>query len=288
MTNFYTGYDISVIQGNVPFETLAQQGTRFIISRCAVGNSGTDINYTKNIKGTKDAGMLAMAYNFAFPLPTIPSQPTRDPIVQAQIHFNAAAGELASLDMEWPVIGDWNKWGCSASQIVDWTLKYLQEYEKLSGKKIPIYTYPNFMQTIGNPESFKDYPLWIASYQANTPYLPKPWDSYVLWQNGGGTAKLPNGAAVDTDLALNLDLWGVSTAPVLVDPSIPQVNTQIPMLVPVINPTPIAPVIATNSQPTLDTTGSSPARPIHPTPPLSVLENIMKGVMNILQKIFHI
>ena len=224
MTNFYKGYDISVIQGAVQFELLAQQGTKFIISRCAVGNSGTDINYTKNIAGTKNAGMLPMAYNFAFPLPTLSSQPTRDPVLQAQLHFKAAAGELASLDLEWPMENDWNKWGCSAIQIVEWTLTYLQEYERLSGKKIPIYTYPNFMQTIGNPPQFADYPLWIASYQANSPMIPKPWTSYVLWQNSGGTAKLPNGVNVDTDLAVDLNLWGVQT-PRMTGTSVPTVNT---------------------------------------------------------------
>jgi lysozyme len=224
MTNFYKGYDISVIQGTVQFDLLAQQGTKFIISRCAVGNSGTDINYTKNIAGTKNAGMLPMAYNFAFPLPPLASQPTRDPVVQAQLHFKAAAGELASLDLEWPVENDWKKWGCSANQIVEWTLTYLQEYERLSGKKIPIYTYPNFMQTIGNPAQFADYPLWIASYQANSPMIPKPWNSYVLWQNSGGTAKLPNGVNVDTDLAIDLSLWGVQT-PRMTGTSVPTVNT---------------------------------------------------------------
>src|SRR5271165_2738276 len=224
MTNFYKGYDISVIQGAVQFDLLAQQGTKFIISRCAVGNSGTDINYTKNIAGTKNAGMLPMAYNFAFPLPPLSSQPTRDPVLQAQLHFKAAAGELESLDLEWPMSNDWNKWGCSANQIVEWTLTYLQEYERLSGKKIPIYTYPNFMQTIGNPTQFADYPLWIASYQANSPMIPKPWNSYVLWQNSGGTAKLPNGVNVDTDLAIDLSLWGVQT-PRMTGTSVPTVNT---------------------------------------------------------------
>ena len=80
------------------------------------------------------------------------------------------------------------------------------------------------MQTIGNPPQFADYPLWIASYQANSPMIPKPWTSYVLWQNSGGTAKLPNGVNVDTDLAVDLNLWGVQT-PRMTGTSVPTVNT---------------------------------------------------------------
>lgn len=219
MNNYYKGYDLSAIQGNVPFQDLANNGTKFIIAKCYEGNKGLDPFYSKNIKGAKDVGILTMGYHFIYPLAKI------DPIAQAQLHFKSAAGELCALDLEWPMSTDWKKWGCSASQIVDWTLEYLSEYEELCGIKIPIYTYPNFMETIGNPQQFANYPLWIASYQA-TPLIPKPWNDWALWQFSGGTEKLPNGVPVDANWAKDLSLWGVTSDPVASPPDNPVVPVQ--------------------------------------------------------------
>jgi hypothetical protein len=88
----------------------------------------------------------------------------------------------------------------------------------LSGTRPVVYTYPYFAHAINLPASFgQKYKLWIASYQA-TPAVPAPWTDWVLWQDSGGTQKLPNGVPVDTDKAKDLSLWDTSPAAPPPDP----------------------------------------------------------------------
>ena len=219
MADLIKGVDISVIQGNVDFEALAASGVQFVICRCGVGNGGKDKLYDQNIAKAKAAGLKVMAYNFVYPLPPLASQPLRDPKKQAALHVQWANGELAACDLEWPTPDQWAKWGCTAAQIVQWTIDYLEEYERLSGIRPVVYTYPYFAHAINLPASFgQKYKLWIASYQA-TPAVPAPWTDWVLWQDSGGTQKLPNGVPVDTDKAKDLSLWDTSPAAPPPDPT---------------------------------------------------------------------
>lgn len=210
------GIDVSVLQGQVDFEAEFKRGTQFCIARCGVGNNGKDSMYQHNIQGAQAAGMQVGAYHFLFPLPT-ESTPSRDPRKQAAQHFQWAGPlSVVAADLEYPVQADWAHWNCSAQQIQDWTLAYLEEYQTLSGIRPLIYTYPNYAQCLKLTEDFAAYRLWIASYEP-TPSIPYPWNDYVMWQTSGGTAeKLLNGMAVDTNVAKDLSLWGVvsQTVPV--------------------------------------------------------------------------
>jgi lysozyme len=232
MSNYPQGLDISVVQGTVDYVALKNSGIQFCIFRCGVGNSGIDRMYAQNVANAQAAGLLVGCYHFVYPLPTIPSQPLRDPTAQAQYHANAAGSvPVVCCDLEWPATTDWAKWGCSAPQIVQWTIDYLAAYEQITGIRPLVYTYPNFAQSINLPASFgQEYKLWIASY-ASTPFIPAPWTDWVMWQNSGGTTThLPNGCPVDTDVVKDLSLWSVPAAaraaavappPVVAAPSAP-------------------------------------------------------------------
>lgn len=274
MSEFIKGIDISIIQGNIDFNAVAATGIQFVICRCGVGNGGIDSKYRQNIANAKAAGLKVMAYHFIYPLPTIPSQPLRDPRAQAQMHVNAAGGELAACDLEWPEPQDWAKWGCTAAQIVQWTIDYLEAYEQLSGIRPIVYTYPYFAKSINLPSWFGDkYKLWIASYQQGTPFIPAPWTDWVIWQYSGGTGPeaqhLPGGVPVDGDRAKDLSLWD---PPVVFQPPVeapapapdPQAAPQ-PETPPPPAPLPVVPV--------------APPPPYKPTFAALVLQ-ILKGLFN--------
>jgi GH25 family lysozyme M1 (1,4-beta-N-acetylmuramidase) len=219
----YNGIDVSNIQpANINWQALATAGISFAAIKCGNGNNGIDNTYATHLAGAKAAGLKVFVYHAMFPLPTTAAEPTRDPIWQANFHYNASQGEIAAIDLEWPTPQDWAQWGCSAKQIVDWTLAYLQEYERLSGRKPLIYSYPNFIQSLANvPEvsQFANYPLWIASYEP-TPFIPHPWTDWVVWQDSSGPYHLPDsGQAVDTDKVRDLSLW--DTAQVAPSPQAP-------------------------------------------------------------------
>lgn len=244
MSDLIKGIDISTIQGNVDFKAVAATGVQFVICRCGVGNNGVDNLYKQNIANAKAAGLKVMAYHFVFPLPPLASQPLRDPKAQAKMHADAAAGELAACDLEWPEQPDWAKWGCTASQIIQWVSDYLTAYEELTGVRPLVYTYPNFAKSLNLPDWFaQKYKLWIASYQTGAPFIPKPWTDWVLWQDSGGTQRLPSGIPVDTDKAKDLSLWDtkVETFPPQPDPIANTVVSVVPGAAPVPTPAPVTP-----------------------------------------------
>lgn len=247
MTDLIKGIDISTIQGNVDFNAVAATGVKFVICRCGVGNNGVDNLYKQNIANAKVAGLKVMAYHFVFPLPPSPSQPLRDPKAQAKMHADAAAGELAACDLEWPEQPDWAKWGCSAQQITQWVADYLEAYEELTGIRPLIYTYPNFAKSLNLPAWFaQKYKLWIASYQSGAPFIPQPWTDWVLWQDSGGTQHLPDGKPVDTDKARDLSLWDnkTETFPPQPDPVADTVASAIPDAAPApVAPAPVTPTV---------------------------------------------
>jgi len=222
--SYIRGIDVSSLQGTVDWQAVANSGVQFAICRCSVGNDGVDSHYAGNITGARAAGLYPACYNFIYPLPPSAQHPTRDPVLQATAHFNASGGELSCIDCEWPAPQDFSKWGVNPEFIREWLLQYLATYEQLSGRKPIIYTYPYWAQAVNFTEEFAQYPLWIASYE-NTPRIPKPWNDWVLWQNTGGGGHLPNSAPVDTNLARDLSLWGVSAAPQSQEPPVPEVST---------------------------------------------------------------
>lgn len=246
MTDLIKGIDVSAIQGNIDWNSVAASGIKFCIIRCGVGNGGIDGLYTKNVAGAQAAGLKVACYHFIYPLPTIPSQPLRDPVKQAQYHFNAAKGILACIDCEWPVPQDFAKWNCTPAQISQWMIDYLTEYERLDGRKPIIYTYPYWAHSLNLGLQFAQYPLWIASYEA-TPTIPKPWnnDQWILWQNSGGTQRLPNGVPVDGDYAKDLSLWNVVAPTPVVEP-IPDHQPD-PILTSPPLPSPVVPVVPLTS-----------------------------------------
>ena len=289
--NYYKGFDISIIQGTVNFQSIADNGGSFVICRCGVGNSRIDTNYTKNIAGAKIAGLKPAAYHFIYPLPPLAGQPLRDPTLQAQYHWKAAAGEVALIDCEWPAPQNFAQWQCSPAQIRQWMTTYFAEYTRLdNGRKPGLYSYPYWLQAVDLDTSFTQYPLWLASYTSE-PVSVAPWgNKWLLWQNSGGTQNLPGTSTpVDTDYARDLSLW--ETLPVVATPPpTPVINTPEPIMT---QPEPI-PVV-----PAQDVI----ANPIPaPTPGPNIItevETVLKnnpGILNTIQniimgiakKLFHI
>lgn len=239
------GIDISSAQGVLTlahWETIAKTNS-FAIIECYIGNDGKSSGYETYLDAAKSVGMQTLPYNFLYPLPTDQAHPNRDPINQAKLHFNAC-NSIACADLEYPAPSDWQKWNISASFIIDWTNQYMETYKSLSGQYPILYTYPDFMMHVGQPASFAQYKLWIASYQSDHPDVPAPWtkDGYVLWQNTGGGLILPNGAKCDTDICIDMSIFTESApqpAPPLPIPTPTPISNIVPAPLPAPLPKPL-------------------------------------------------
>jgi lysozyme len=212
------GVDVSSVQGSIDWTRVAASGVRFAIIKCSTGNdTGVDSRFTENVANARAAGLVVGAYHFAYPLPNQAGNPSRDPAEQAQIAFEKSGGLGAepgdlppALDLEWPAPQDWAKWRCTAAQIRDWGLAYLDKAHSLWGCAPLVYTYPDFWQHLtvaGGLEEYGDYPLWIADYAKYGGVVPPddaaprslpPWADWTFWQHDGNRGLLlENGMDAD-------------------------------------------------------------------------------------------
>jgi GH25 family lysozyme M1 (1,4-beta-N-acetylmuramidase) len=181
----FQGIDVSSCQGIIDWNDVASANKTFAICKCYTGNDGKDSLYDMNIKNAHSAGLKTACYHFVYPLQTDPNHPNRDPIDQANLHFNNANGQPAFIDVEWPAPQDWSHWNIDATFIKNWLTSYLQEYTNLDNNRIPaIYCYPNFAQNLQFDDNFAQYPLWLASY-FSTANIFSPWSDFQVWQYSG-------------------------------------------------------------------------------------------------------
>jgi GH25 family lysozyme M1 (1,4-beta-N-acetylmuramidase) len=225
------GIDVSAVQGVVKWDLVRKADVRFAYLKCATGNQvKPDSSYSYNVAHCRKNDVWAGAYLFAFPLPSdgSPAHAGRDPAEQARHHFDLAGGygrgpgELPPmLDLEWPPPVDppnappdsWSKWGCSARQIAEWTIAYLDEADVLFAGPVGIYTYPWWWAAVVGAFTPADLvvlarrPLWMADYgpagawpaEGSSPKPIAPWGaSWTFWQVG--QRALPGQGGPSTDL----------------------------------------------------------------------------------------
>lgn len=82
-----------------------------------------------------------------------------------------------------PVLDLENSRGLPPNQLIDWTHRYLNTVQALTGRQPIIYTYPNFWRTaMADTHEFNHYPLWIADYNDTLGPLPGGWKNWLFWQ----------------------------------------------------------------------------------------------------------
>lgn len=228
------GLDVSWAQGTLDakaWASIAEMGCRFAIIKVAEGvDSRPDVQCVNNVKLAREAGLVVGGYGLVHPLPTT------DPVAQAVLHqalvVDCGLGQVGDLpfscDLELPEPDQWAAKGCSGSQILAWSSRYLEKTSALQGAVPMLYTYPDFWkEAVGALDpSFARYPLWMASYgkpawpTGGGPLVLRPWTMWAFWQFSGGSMKLPDGRTCDFDVyngddlaAVTLKLGSVSFVP---------------------------------------------------------------------------
>ncbi len=105
----------------------------------------------------------------------------KDAIDQADL-FLRTMGDLDAYSLP-PVLDIEIHYGMDLKAEVNSALVWLQKVKRGCGKTPIIYLSPSFMNDLGNPEEFYEYPLWIANYGPHlAPSVPPPWHTWAFWQ----------------------------------------------------------------------------------------------------------
>ncbi len=184
------GVDVSHYQPQVAWTKLKASGVQFAFIKATEGASAMDPSFEMHWQNAKAAGVLRGAYHFF--------HPSADPVSQAR-NFCATMGKLDALDL--PPVMDWEVTDGepAASDLANGKI-FLEEVERISGRKPIIYSGPYFMQEMGVTVTFAQYPLWIAHYTNKCPLVPFPWAQWAFWQNSGGASVPGVVGACDTDM----------------------------------------------------------------------------------------
>ena len=170
------GIDVSHFQGTIPWDTLAKQ-IQFAFCKATEGETYVDPSFQENWSQIKTAGLFRGAYHFY--------RSGDDPKAQATF-FLQTLGTLASNDL--PLVLDIESESLSQptshATLQQDLLLFLEVLETQTGKKPILYTNPSFANQYLTDTRFGNYPLWIASYQKNSPIVPDVWSnaSWYFWQ----------------------------------------------------------------------------------------------------------
>jgi len=112
-----------------------------------------------------------------------------EPKRQAELWVQQFDGDFGEL----PLFADFEETYNGAYKGWEHWYTFLEQLKALvNGKEIAIYTgyyywrnnAPNEATQAGSLEYFHQYPLWIANYDINQPFIPKPWSAneWLFWQ----------------------------------------------------------------------------------------------------------
>ncbi|MBF6464873.1 glycoside hydrolase family 25 protein [Nocardia beijingensis] len=174
-----TGPDVSSWQHTdgslIDWFAVKRAGHNFAMVKATEGLNYINPYFVPDSLLMRAAGLARGTYHYA--RPNLPPEP------QAAIYAAVALGQNGPLDLP-PVLDLENTGGLGPAALIDWTRRYLNTVEALTGRVPILYTYPNFWHTaMADTTEFADYPLWIADYRGNAqPEVPGGWSTWTFWQ----------------------------------------------------------------------------------------------------------
>jgi lysozyme len=168
-----SGIDVSRHNGLVNWTKVKQSGQYFAFAKASEGLTWKDPKFADNLQRARDAALPIGAYHFY--RPSLSGQEQARNFLDA---YAPQAGDLLPVcDLE-----DFD--GGDPREFVNEVRGWVDTVSgAIGGDKPIIYTSASFWRKIGNPDDFRDHPLWVAHYGVSAPALPRPWTAWTVWQH---------------------------------------------------------------------------------------------------------
>jgi lysozyme len=201
--SMHQGIDVSAFQGHPDFRKVADSGRRFVHIKATEGGDTINPFYRQQQADAREAGLHSGFYHFLRP------RPGRNGAVEADWFWRHVEGvkggengaELLRLtaDIEASLFTKVVKGETvvDAAPTLHYAEQFLTRLERLATHEPILYTFPSFITDWG--ARFKDYRLWIAHPGVSKPTLPRPWTSWVEWQDNFHGRAPGVAGDVDTD-----------------------------------------------------------------------------------------
>lgn len=185
------GIDVSVYQGAIDWDAVANAGIGFAFIRTSHGLGTLDSRYADNWGEAHRVGIPRGTYQYF--------SPGQDPVAQADLLIDRM-GDFVDGDLP-PVLDVEQADGQSPAQIVAAIRAWSDRIQDVLGVLPIIYTAKYFWQdSVGAPADFLDHPLWIANYTTDCPLIADPWTRWAFWQYSSTGTVDGIATAVDRDV----------------------------------------------------------------------------------------
>ncbi len=160
----------------INWHKVRQSGHAFAMVKATEGLNYVNPFFVQDCVVMRVAGVARGAYHYA--------DVRLSPEAQAAYYSTVVLGINGPGDMP-PVLDLEDSRGLPPAQLIDWTHRYLNTVQALTGRQPIIYTYPTFWRTaMADTHEFNHYPLWIADYNGKDAPGPLPggWSHWMFWQ----------------------------------------------------------------------------------------------------------
>ena len=186
-----TGIDVASYQhpNGAPIDWNAVRGAghAFAYVKATEATTYTNPFFAGDWNGIAAAGLYRGAYHY-----TRPQLPLSTAVDQAR-YFVSRTGTMQGPSDLPPMFDLEETGGLAPNDLVNWSLTWMQEVERLTGRRPIIYTGFYFWKdTLGSTSALSSYRLWLPHYTtaASTSLTPAPWGSWTIWQHSS-TGSVP-------------------------------------------------------------------------------------------------
>lgn len=170
------GIDVSHWQGYIDWNIVKSDGISFAFIKATEGVDYQDPKFSQNLKGAKEAGILAGAYHFCTP------STVEDALSEAGHFINVVnnIGGFDLLDLP-PVIDIEKNQGLGKKEISQIVSAWVQKVKMEAGVQPVIYSYSYFIREYLD-EGLGGVPLWLAHYDSKLPSSCSGWKRWLFLQ----------------------------------------------------------------------------------------------------------
>jgi len=182
--SIYKGIDISHYNGDVNFTKVKAAGIQVVYIKATEGTTYVDNYLGTYYNGAKSVGLKTGFYHFLVS--------TSSPETQAQNFYNNIRDMQSDLKPVLDVETD-------GFDVMDYTLRFISEFKKISNMDICIYTYSDFINKLDS--RLAKYSLWEANWYKSSSNLP----SNNIWSSRAGHQYTDKGTIDGINTQVDLD-----------------------------------------------------------------------------------
>jgi lysozyme len=198
------GIDVSHYNNHINWSVVNKNQVRFVYCKATEGPVVKDDAFDYNMSELTRLNFIRGAYHF-LRFKDVTAQDQINNFLNCKVDYSKPGVLPPMVDVEWqgrlpnsPLNLYVVQHRAACAQMLR---DVLNGIEKATGKKPIIYTDRHFwVDQLGSPSGFEQYPLWIAYYRTTQPTLPGSWKNYAFWQfsGSGQTDGIPG--QVDQDI----------------------------------------------------------------------------------------